>query len=55
MRYLIALTPTLLLMSALVASADEPPARLSLIEVAKDNSGFVLKDSGKKFVPWGFN
>ncbi len=55
MHYLIALTPPLLLMSALVASADEPPVRLSLIEVAKDSSGFVAKDTGKKFVPWGFN
>jgi Cellulase (glycosyl hydrolase family 5) len=28
---------------------------LSFIEVAQDNSGFVLKGSGGKFVPWGFN
>lgn len=40
-----------------IASAEEHSDRkkLSLIEVAKDNSGFVLKNSGMKFVPWGFN
>ena len=41
----------------ILANAKDPPSKekLSLIEVAKDNAGFVSKDSGKKFVPWGFN
>ena len=41
----------------LPSGAAEPPAKatLSYLEVSKDNSGFVSKDSGKKFVPWGFN
>src|SRR5688500_7667452 len=40
-----------------MVSGEEPPAKTALpgIAVAKDNSGFVLQGSGKKFVPWGFN
>src|SRR4029078_3705567 len=33
-----------------VAAADPP-----LIEVAKNRRGFVIADSGRPFVPWGFN
>ncbi|MFN0018129.1 MAG: cellulase family glycosylhydrolase [Pirellulaceae bacterium] len=40
-----------------IAQAEDPAAntKLSFIEVAKENSGFVSKDTGKKFVPWGVN
>lgn len=38
-----------------VAQAPSLEKKLSFIEVAKDNSGFVFKDDGKRFVPWGFN
>jgi hypothetical protein len=37
------------------AQASTADTKLSLVEVAKDNTGFVLKDSGQRFVPWGFN
>lgn len=47
----------LLALLAADTNAEEPSAakKLSFIKVAKDNTGFVLKESGKKFVPWGFN
>lgn len=46
---------TLLLLPAPIVTAEVPQNRLSLIAVTKDNTSFVSKDSGKKFVPWGFN
>ena len=58
MRYFIpamVYVATLLPISPSTAPGEEPPNRLSFIEVAKDNSGFVLQDSDRKFVPWGFN
>ncbi len=47
----------LLALLAADTNAEGPSAakKLTFIEVAKDNTGFVLKESGKKFVPWGFN
>jgi len=30
-------------------------AKLEPVKVSEDNKGFVLADSGKPFVPWGFN
>ncbi len=30
-------------------------AQLPWVQVADDGKGFVLADSGKRFVPWGFN
>lgn len=38
------------LMSPFAMAAD-----LEWIQVAKDNKSFVLKTSGKPFIPWGFN
>jgi len=42
---------TLLLLTALPAAA----ADMEWIEVADDNRGFVLAESRKPFIPWGFN
>ena len=37
------------------AEEREPGTRLSMIEVSQDKNGFVLAQSEKPFVPWGFN
>ena len=42
-------TVGMFLVASLAAFALEP------VHISKDGKHFVLKDSGKKFVPWGFN
>ncbi len=47
-----------LLFLFLIVACLPAPARAgdkAWIAVSKDNKGFVLKPSGKRFVPWGFN
>lgn len=51
MRWMILLG--VLLLAGLPAVAAE--GELELIEVSDDDTGFVLSESGKRFVPWGFN
>ncbi len=48
---------TALLITRLTATPARaaPPAEQAWIQVAKDNTGFVLSGSGQPFVPWGFN
>ena len=41
----------ILLLTALPATAAE----MEWIKVSDDNKGFMLSDSGKPFIPWGFN
>jgi hypothetical protein len=50
-RSSVILTFTLLISSPV--DAESP--KLERIQVAKDGKGFVLEQSGKKFMPWGFN
>jgi hypothetical protein len=42
---------TLLLLAALPAAA----ADMEWVKVSDDKTGFVLAESGKQFIPWGFN
>jgi aryl-phospho-beta-D-glucosidase BglC (GH1 family) len=44
-----------ILTTAAHAQENSNQQKLSFIEIAQDNSCFVRKDSGKKFIPWGFN
>ena len=51
---------SLCLALAFIPAAQTPapclsPTRLESIRVASDGRGFVLADSGKPFIPWGFN
>src|SRR5690606_36014877 len=42
---------TLLLLAAMPAAA----ADMEWVRVSDDNKGFVQSESGKPFIPWGFN
>ncbi len=45
----------LLLLCWLSAVGAAPAADMEPIHVAKDKHSFILADSGRRFVPWGFN
>lgn len=53
------ITPLLLLLLVTPARADQgpPPTRpvMEKVGISQDGKRFVLTDSGKTFVPWGFN
>jgi hypothetical protein len=39
----------------LVEVPGDPAGKMEWVRVARDKCSFVLKPSGKKFIPWGFN
>lgn len=43
----------MLLASGLILTA--PAAEMQWIGISDDGQGFALSDSGKPFIPWGFN
>jgi hypothetical protein len=47
-------TPSMALLMVLVSSA-RGEGRMEEVRVAPDGKGFVLAESGRAFVPWGFN
>jgi hypothetical protein len=47
--------PLALILLAGIASASRAAPPLSRIAVAKDSRGFIIANSGRPFVPWGFN
>ncbi len=44
-----------LLIILLLAAVPATAADLEWVKVSEDNKGFVLAESGKPFIPWGFN
>ena len=46
---------TLLPLTPAHAAPAAPPAPMEKVTIATDGTRFVLADSGKTFVPWGFN
>jgi len=48
-------TLIIILAALFVGSSAAPAGAEEAIDVAKDGKGFVLTESGRPFVPWGFN
>jgi len=55
LRDLVAVALAIVAAATVVLASAAASAEQSFIEVAKNQRGFVFADSGRAFVPWGFN